>query len=314
MKKKALILATIISMTNVYSSEIDPFNNRSQPLKDSLPALNDKANFMMEDALTKLNKKDHACSEKKLYKALRKKFKNQYTSEFGKWVVDTDELDKVTTKTSDSIYQEFKWYQAIIPGLLAKFSDPAGQIMNVGGVHVGTDKFEHFSGSGFNYFKKYYLKGKSLEDAMNIGYRAETGIMGATMTGVMSFGDMVANFNGMRFWNTMLGQHKDVLTQEEVSPYITCDEDQKWQQVKEIDFGVFVDSAWDEGINCSWLRTESLLKKVKERIAEYNERTGQNLGCPLNREALEAAGEKYKDLPIQIINYEGHQALNSQED
>lgn len=311
MKKKVLILATVASISSVYASEIDPFNNRSVQLEDSLPALNLKANELMKDALSKLNKKDFSCSEKKLYKSLRKKFRNQYTSEFAEWLVETDELDKMSTKTSDSIYQEFKWYQAVIPGLFAKLSDPAGEILNVGGVFVGTDKFEHFSGSGFNYFKKYYLKEKSLKDAMMIGYRAEVGIMGATMTGVMSYADMVANFNGMRFWNNMLGKHVDVLTNEEVTPYLECEKGQ-WHQVRQIDFSEYIDHAWDEGINCSWFRTESLLRKVQTRIQEYNDETGGSLSCPINSEKLIIDGEKYQGLPIDIINYDGHQALKSQ--
>ncbi len=308
MNRKAIIFATLLALTNVYASEIDPFNNRSVPLKDSLPSVNLKANTLLQDALKELNEKNHKCSEKKLYKKMRKVFRNQYTSKFGKWIVKTDELDKMTTYTSESIYKEFKWYQAVIPGLWAKINDPAGQIINVGGVYVGTDKFEHFSGSGFLYFKKFYLKGKTLEDAMNIGYRAETGIMGATMTGVMSYADMVANFNGMRFWNTVLGKNVDILTKEEVSPYLSC-VDGKWEQQREIDFSEYIDQTWDEGINCSWMRTESLLRKVKDRIQEYNDKTGENLSCPLNSELLERDGEKYKDLPIQIINYDGLQAL-----
>ncbi|CBW26282.1 putative exported protein [Halobacteriovorax marinus SJ] len=313
MKKSVVLLVALATLSNAYSSEIDPFNNRTKSLEDSLAPINAKANLMMKDALAKLNKKNHSCSEKKLYKALRKKFRNQYTSEFSKWVVKTDELDKVTTRTSDSIYQEFKWFQAIVPGLFAKISDPAGQIMKVAGVHIGTDKFEHFMGSGYNYFKKYYLKNGSLEDAMDIGYRAETGILGATMTGVMSYADMVANFNGMRFWNTMLGKNPDVLTQEEVEPYIVC-EKEKWHKVRDIDFSDYIDSAWDEGINCSWFRTESMVEKVKERMAQYDEERGFAIGCPIDSEALNEAGEKYKDLPIQIINYEGHQALKSHQD
>lgn len=313
MKKKLVVLTALLTLNSTFSSEIDPFSDRLVKVNDSLIAINEKANIMLEDALEKLNRKSHTCSEKKLYKALRKKFRNQYTSEFSKWVVKTDELDKVTTRTSDSIYKEFKWYQAIVPGLLAKFSDPAGQILKVNGTYVGTDKFEHFFGSGFNYFKKHNLKGKSLEDAMMIGYRAETGIMGATMTGVMSFADMVANFNGMRFWNNILGKDIDVLTGKEVAPYIECEKGQ-WYKLRDIDFSEYVDDAWDEGINCSWFRTESMVTKVKERMKEYDEERGQAISCPIDSEALQEAGQKYKDLPIEIINYDGHQALNSHKD
>ncbi|OUR97159.1 hypothetical protein A9Q84_12595 [Halobacteriovorax marinus] len=304
MKKFAL---AFLALSTCFASEIDPFNGRDVELANALPVINAKANFLMQDALDKANEKDE-CSEKALYKQLRKKFRNQYTSEFSKWVVETEQIEKVTTNTSDSIYQDFKWFQAIVPGLFAKISDPAGKVMRVNGVLIGTDKFEHFFGSGFNYFKKFYLKEKTLEKAMNIGYRAETGFLGAMMTGVMSYADMVANFNGMRFWNTMLGKHVDILTLQPVSPYVSCKEG-KWQQVRELELGAYIDDAWDEGINCSWFRTEKLVDKVKVQMAKYARRDNISITCPMSTEKLNIAGEKYQNLPIDIVNYQGHQPL-----
>jgi hypothetical protein len=268
---------------------------------------------MFNDAISKANEKDHECGEKPLYKQLRKKFRNQYTSELSKWIVKTDEIDKITTKTSESIYKEFKWYQAIVIGLFSKISDPAGQTMRVNGVFIGTDKFEHFFGSGYNYFKKHFLKEKSLKKAMNIGLKAETGLLGAYTTGVMSYADMVANFNGMRFWNTMLAKRLDPLTGEKVSPYLTC-EDGKWKKLRNIDFSDYIDHAWDEGINCSWLRTENMVLKVKDRLEKYSKEQNETITCPMEPEKLQADGVKYENLPINIVNYRGHQSLKTNKD
>ena len=321
MKKLAL---TLLLISSVNASEIDPFVGRDAPLTDGLQLINSKANTLFIDAIEKANKptrvqvqrgnsqffelKAPNCNEDKLYKQLRKKFRNHYVSELAKWIVKTDELDKITTKTSESIYQDFSWYQAVVIGLIAKISDPAGQTMRVNGVFIGTDKFEHFLGSGFNYFKKHILKGKDLEDAMKIGLRAETGLLGAYTTGVMSYADMVANFNGMRFWNKMLAKSADPLTGEEVEPYLSC-EDGKWVKKQDIDFSIYIDHAWDEGINCSWLRTEKMVEKVKNRLDLYSQETGTEMACPMNNELLERDGKKYSDLPIKIINYRGFQAL-----
>ena len=50
--------------------------------------------------------------------------------------------------------------------------------------------------------------------------------LGAYGTGVMSYGDLAANFNGMRFWNHILGKRKDILNQD-LGPYVKC-KDRKW--------------------------------------------------------------------------------------
>lgn len=309
---KSLLIALIL-LNTANASEIDQFKGRDVKLQDALETINSKANTLFEDAIIKANEDEHDCSEKPLYKELRKKFRNQYTSEFSKWLVQTDEIEKISTKTSESIYRDFTWYQAIVIGLFSKISDPAGQTMRVNGVFIGTDKFEHFLGSGYNYFKKHFLKEKSLKKAMKIGLKAETGLLGAYTTGVMSYADMVANFNGMRFWNTMLGKRLDPLTGLEVSPYLTCD-DGKWKKLRNIDFSVYIDNAWDEGINCSWLRTESMVTKVKKRLEKYSKESNTTITCPMEPEKLQEDGEKYANLPINIINYEGHKSLKENKD
>jgi hypothetical protein len=305
MKKLAL---TLLAISSIHAAEVDQFVGRDAQLEDALPIINAKANTLFEEAIATANEKEQECNEKKLYKVLRKKFRNQYTSEFSKWIVDTDEIQKITTKTSEGIYQDFSMFQSIVIGLFSKISDPAGQTMRVNGVFIGTDKFEHFLGSGFNYFKKQHLKGKTLEDAMNIGVRAETGFLGAITTGVMSYADMVANFNGMRFWNKMLAKRLDPLTGEEVTPYLSCS-DGTWKKEQDIDFSIYIDHTWDEGINCSWLRTEKMVEKVQGRLENYSIKYGKEITCPMEPEKLVKDGEKYSDLPIEIINYRGHQSI-----
>ena len=302
------VIFALLAITSVNASEIDPFVGRDIQLTDALELVNTKANVLLLDALDKANEKGEGCEEKVLYKQLRKKFRNHYTSEFSKWVVKTDEIEKITTKTSESIYRDFKWYQAIVPGLIAKINDPAGQTMRVNGVLIGTDKFEHFLGSGFNYFKKHFLKGKPLKEAMEIGLRAETGLLGAYTTGVMSYADLVANFNGMRFWNKMLAKNPDPLTAAEVSPYLTCNNG-KWEQVEPLDFSVYIDHAWDEAVNCSWFRTERMVEKVKEQLQQYSDEAGHEITCPMNDEKLLEDGAKYSKLPLKIINLRGHQSI-----
>lgn len=291
-----------------HASEVDTFRNRFEPIEDSLPHLNSVFNRMFEEALEEANEKP-GCEEKRLYKQLRKRFRNHVFDEFNKWLYKTEEVDRIATAVTDSIYQDFNVFQSPIQGGYARIiKDPTGVILNVNGVRIGNDKFEHMMGSGYKYFKKHYLKSEPIEEALRIGWKAEVGIMGSLFTGVMSYADMVSNFQGMRFWNHVLQQHKDVFN-EELGPYVAC-VDEQWQQVKTVDLGVYVDDAQDESINCSLFRTPKMVKDVLYRIKRYEEEDaqGRSYACPIYPAKLEKMQQKYQTWLPWLINGDGHRS------
>ncbi|WP_127715994.1 hypothetical protein [Halobacteriovorax sp. HLS] len=306
MRKVIVLLFCVIS--SVYASEVDSFLKRENKLKDSRDAINEKTHFFLKDSLNRANSKGKGCNEKVLYKSLRKNFRNHVFGQLTPWIIATDEIEKNVGLVRETIYADFRWFEAPIVGLLSKFiSDSTGHNIRFGQYYVGTDKFEHFLGTGFKYFTKKYKKGWSTEKVLNIGVKAEFGFMGATTTGVISYADMVANFNGMRFWNHILSENEDILG-EEFGPYVQC-VDNKWVEAKPIDWLNYMDHAWDEGINCSKFRTKRLLKSVKKNLEKYSQETGIELTCPLSVEKLDIAKLKYNELSETLINSEGHQSI-----
>lgn len=297
----------------LFASEIDPFKERDQiKLADMASKINNKTQEYLEDSLAWANKRG-SCSEKRLYKGLRKNFRNHIFGELAPYIINSSEIERSEIRTTQSIYRNFKWYEALIPGFYAKvFNDPAGKIVNVNGHLIGTDKFEHFMGTGYKYFKTYYQGDKNLLDVLEKGWELEVGLMGSVTTGVQSYADLVANFNGMRFWNHMLQKHDDILSQN-FGPYITCRKG-RWTQVKKIDWRNYIDASWDEAYNCSKFRTKALLDKVLEVISEYQKESSIDLNCPLYNENLEQlVNEKYSRLPNWsfpfLFNFEGHSVV-----
>lgn len=312
--KKSLNMATlsVLLLTGItagQASEVDTFRNRFEPIENSLPQLNSVFNRMFTEALEEANEKA-GCQQKRLYKQLRKRFRNHVFDEFNKWLYTTDDVDRIATSVRESIYQDFDVFQSPIQGGYARIiKDPTGVILNVAGKRIGNDKFEHMMGSGYKYFQSFYLEGNPLEDALKIGWRAETGMMGAFMTGVMSYADMVANFQGMRFWNHVLQKNRDILN-EDLGPYVEC-VDEQWQQVKAVDLGHYVDDAQDESINCSLLRTPKMLRSVLKRVHQYQEEDseGRSYTCPMFPEKLEKMKDKYQEWLPWLINGDGHKSM-----
>lgn len=304
------ISVMIMDSFALFASEIDPFKERDQiQLADMAYKINKKTQEYLEDSLAWANKRG-ACSEKRLFRGLRKSFRNHIFGELAPYIINSSEIERSEVRTTQSIYRNFKWYEALIPGLYAKvFSDPAGKIVNVNGHLIGTDKFEHFMGTGYKYFKTYYRGDQNLLEVLEKGWDLEVGFMGSVTTGVQSYADLVANFNGMRFWNHMLQKHEDILG-ENLGPYITC-KNGLWVQIKKIDWRDYIEASWDEAYNCSKFRTQALLDKVQAVIAEYQKESSINLRCPLYNENLEqVVNEKYALLPPWsfpfLFNFEGH--------
>jgi hypothetical protein len=311
MKYLACVLSLAIS-ASVMSAEVDSFTNRYLPIKDSLPELNHTANKMLVEAINIANDEaddDDSCNEKKLYKELRKKFRNHISDEFSNYVIASDEIERIEVGFWGSIYRDILWYEAFVPGVVARLVyDPTAGLLKANGEMIGTDKFEHFLGSGFLYFKKKYLKNLGTREAMDIGVSAETGYMGAVSTGVMAYADLSANFNGMRFWNHMLQKDDDILGEQyNAGPYISC-VDKKWVQVKGIDWANYIDAAFDEGINCSKFRSERILNKVLTRITELERQDGRSYTCPL-KDVKNELSEKYGKYAPYLLNFEGHSAV-----
>jgi hypothetical protein len=314
--KMAVGLATIfLSLSSSFGAEVDSFTKRYEPLADSLEQLNKKSNEFFQKAIDEANEKKDACHEKTLYKSMRKYFNNQYRGDLGKYIVEAKDLDASIVTVDESIYQDFKWYQSFVQGFWARrVKDPTAANIRVGDVFVGTDKFEHFMGSGFLYYRKNYIKGEGVRAAMDIGYSAETGLLGAITTGVKSYGDLAANFNGMRFWNHVLQKYDDILGEQfNIGPYVEC-KDNQWVLVKEMDWSNYVDHSFDEGLNCSAFPSQKMLDLVQARVDAVGEKSGTKMTCPVEPQKIKELLPKYGIFAKDLINEKGFYALKESEE
>jgi hypothetical protein len=322
---------------SLYASEIDSFHGRFNKLEDSTIPLNKKTNSLFKDAIKRANQKQEKlakrerrrsneensesitpkCSKKILYKSMRKNFRNHYTGKLNPWIIKSNEIDKVVIPVEESIYQDFRWFEAYVPGLFARvFKDPSAMLLRVGDVLVGNDKFEHFLGSGFEYFDTNYLQKQGIRAALKIGWKAETGILGASTTGVMAYADMFANFTGMRFWNHVLAENVDIMGPEKennLGPYIKC-ENNKWVQVKDMDWSKYIQHAMDEGINCSKFKNQLMTDAVMNRIGLLEYQYNRAFQCPIRPLELSKAALKYHKYQLFLINTEGHVPVPEEKD
>ena len=305
MKFSKLILISALTFVHLSASaaEVDQFTRSGEPLADSSELVNAYANKAITQSIKRANSKSTSCNEKELYKELQDYFANHTK---GKLVIDIIEnpiYSKRHIEVKDSVFQDWTIWDGAGLGLTMMASNGVtmSDVIRIGEQEVGVDKFEHMFGQGFNYFKKNYLKEKGEIAAVKKGIFGEKFLLGGQKigNGVFSYGDLSANFNGMRFWNHMLQRRDDVLGADyNIGPYISCEND-KWVKAKEVDFRNYIDTSMDESINCSKYPSGNTLSKFKRRLKIMG------VTCPMNQQKLDDVHAKYRHMAKWIINMDG---------
>lgn len=307
MKNTLLIFLIVLTPAQVFSAETDTFTFREDPLADSSKIINSRANQYLRTSLSAVNEASADCVEKDLYVELRKYFNNHTKGKLTIELIKDNKIPKRIINLNTSVYKNWRPWDGLGMGLtLAKKSGlTVSPVIKFGNELIGTDKFEHMFGQGFYYFEDNYLQDKGAVKATKVGVLKEKTILGGNKfgNGVFSYGDLSANFNGMRFWNHILQLRDDVLgSDQNIGPYIAC-ENKKWVQVKEIDFADYVDASMDEAINCSKYPSVSTAVRFVQDVAAIG------MKCPLDPQKLDEMKVKYGPMAKWIINEEGPGAV-----
>jgi hypothetical protein len=146
-------------------------------------------------------------------------------------------------------------------------------IVNVGGVYLGTDKFSHFLGSGYEYQKRYYKalsQGRTvLEAELNMiewATSMEGGLLGLGVVGVYSYADLEANYQGFLFSQDLCNKEYLVSTLQ--------DGETVWS-FSGFDVALYINPNWDESYNAntySKKRFKKVLTNLKSlKICDQND-------------------------------------------
>ncbi|THB77818.1 MAG: hypothetical protein D6B25_05800 [Desulfobulbaceae bacterium] len=302
-------------VVGVSGAEVDSITVRSVELENAINELNYLINKRIRAGVVNANDRqndfkrlesDQFCDEEILYDELRKSLFQSLTASFGLkgYSLDVQLRELLTAKSynlplRDSIYRDIDYIEGFSLNL-----KELTHVVNLDGQLVGLDKIGHFFAEGWEYFELTRFKDQPLLSAMQWGIAQEEGTFGLATTGIFSYGDLVANFNGWRFWNRVRKYHPDPL-QNAVSrffsiPYVKCatrikDSFMYKKRVKEWRIGIpfdlrnYLDSAWDEGNNCSSYKDPIIEDKVMRRISAID----PEHSCPAEPSACRESREKY---------------------
>jgi hypothetical protein len=323
-------VSTLVSAAG-YAAEVDSVTTRRVMLEDSLAEINGIFNQRIRQAIRQANEaQDYGlymedpddtleevnfCDKDVLYTQLRKAIFNSFTASWGLKGYDLDkELRELLARQSyslllnDSIYRDIDYMEGFSLNL-KELSD----IVDIDGHRTGLDKLGHFFAEGWRYFEMTRFDDRTIEQALAWGRQKEAGLYGYSTTGIFSYADLVANFNGWRFWNKVLLEQDDplkgVIANFFNRPYVACKIQlvdsiryrkiiKAWEYNTRFDLSDYIDGAWDEGNNCNSYADPVIEQKVASRIADVD----PAYVCPVNADSCAEVRDKYGDFAKHILH------------
>jgi hypothetical protein len=237
--KRALIAVTVAALAFTYPAsayETDQFYNRSAPIADSTEVLNRRVNDTLEDIAAGWHRgHDENAFVDEIYHRLGG---HHWVDKLERWAMKSPEVDKLETPRYDSIYSGLP-----IWATRATFFFGIGKTIRLNNQLIGSDKLGHFLSQGRKFYHRYLRYGSEELAAKQSAY-TERAIFGSGTTGSYSNADLVANYEGYRFYRSLF---EDGVVPGK--PAILRWENGSWIIQREFDWADHVNEYWDEALN-----------------------------------------------------------------
>ena len=230
------IIATLLVTGTACAYETDQFSNRLQPLEDSTQVLNARVNQSIADIVTQWRgKRDDSRFVDKVYFDIGGR---HWVDKLESWAMKSPEVDRLATPRRESIYAGHPLWATRVAALFG-----VGPTIKVNDQLIGSDKLGHFLSQGRKFWRRW-LRYRDEAQAAEQSAFTERALFGQLTTGSYSNADLVANFEGYRFYRSLF--EDNVVPGK---PAILAWRDGGWIVQRPFDFADHVNAYWDEAIN-----------------------------------------------------------------
>jgi hypothetical protein len=237
MSYAAALLACVLgcSATALRAYETDQFSNRLTPLADSTAVLNRQVNRAIDEAVATWN---GPRDDWKMVNALFYRLGGyHWVDRIEKWAAQSPEVPKLQTERFDSIYSGHPLWAARVTGVFG-----VGSTFKVNGVLIGSDKLGHYISQGRKFYRRWLRTGDEAQAAQRSAF-TERAIFGQMTTGDYSNADLVANYEGHRFYRSLF--EDDVIAGKRA---ILGWHEGQWVVQRPFDWADHVNAYWDEAL------------------------------------------------------------------
>ena len=247
------VVAAALLAAPAAAYETDPYTNRHLDIADSIDALDAQVNSALAAIAAAATPRRQ--SEQGLILAVYRRLGGiHWVDRLERWAIGTQAVAKIPNSRGESIIGDFPLFAGRVAVLFG-----FGPTINIGGHYVGTDKIGHFFSQGRKFYRRYRRSGSETQ-AARWSVVTETGLFGSLTTGVRSNADLVANYEGYRFYRSLL--HDGVVG---AKPAIYRRESGGLVQQRPFTWRDHVNAFWDEALNPN-VYGSGLMPAVEERL------------------------------------------------
>ncbi len=248
-----LIALLLLAPARAY--ETDQFTHRLTPISDSTAVLNAKVNAAISRVAERFR---WGHDEVKFcYEVYQIVGGRHWVDKLERWAMKSPEVEKISITRRQSIYWGHPPWATRVAFIFG-----IGATIKVNGVHIGSDKIGHFFSQGLKYYRRFLRSGSESKAAGQSRY-TERALFGKLTTGSYSNADLVANYEGHRFYRSLF---EDGITGDK--PAIVRWEEGRWIVQRPFDWADYVNEYWDEALNINHY-DRVLRPRIAERLTEY---------------------------------------------
>jgi len=142
--------------------------------------------------------------------------------------------------------------------------------IQIAGVTIGIDKLGHFLAQGFSYLQlvrslpKSYSHAQRMAAVRRLGHQQEYRSLGVATTGIYSFADLAANWDGLSFYLALFDRVVD--GGREHAPYFERAADGRYRKVRDFHWAEWLTPDWDEVLNPSAAESLTFFRKIEDNF------------------------------------------------
>jgi hypothetical protein len=252
---RLLVIVALCLPLLAHAYETDQFSHRLQPLEDCTELLDGRVNQSIEEAIRDWR---GPRDERKVVDAIYHDIGGRHwVDRIERWAMQSEDVDRLTLDRYDSIYHGHPLWATRVAGLFG-----VGPTIKVNDVLIGSDKLGHFVSQGRKYWRRYQRSGDEGQAAEHSAY-TERALFGQMTTGVYSNADLVANYEGHRFFRSLF--EDDIVPGK---PAILRWRGDHWVMQRPFTWADHVNVYWDEALNINHF-DKLLYPHMEERLLGF---------------------------------------------
>lgn len=232
----AVAIAAAMPRTSA-AYETDQLTNRGEPLEDSTGVLDREVNRVIAEIVDEWG--DRPRDDMRFVNQIYGKIGGiHWVDKIERFAMKSPEVDRLDTTRFKSVFSGQPIWALRVTAIFG-----VGSTIRVNDQLIGTDKLGHFISQGRKFYRRFLHYGSEARAGKQSVF-TEKALFGQVSNGIFSNADLVANYEGHRFYRSLF--EDDII---DGKPAILRWSDGGWVIQRQFTWADHVNEYWDEALN-----------------------------------------------------------------